>query len=233
MYRDLGVTRLVRTQLPDWVVPVADGVTLLGDLLLIVGGLVAYVLLDATRSRGGPGDELVSDPTAFVVGVALGGLALTLVLKAVLGAPRPPAELRALDRSGYGFPSGHTMAATLLWGALAIWGPWGTQRRRLLGAALIVGLVAVSRLVLGVHYLPDVVASIAIGVGFLWFAGVAFDDDPRRALGSAAVLGVVALLVTGPTVDGLLAFGGCLGAATGWWISRSGSVRAAARAVSV
>lgn len=227
MIRDIGVTRFLRDHLPEWLVPAADAVTLLGDLALIVGGLALFVLVEARRSRRGSSERLVPDRTAFLVGVVLGGLALTLILKSILGAPRPPADVQALDRSGYGFPSGHTMAATLLWGALAIWGPWGTQRRRLFGAALIVGLVAVSRLVLGVHYLPDVVASIAIAVGFLWLAGIVFDGDPRRALGSAAVLGLLALVVTGGNVDGAVAFGGCFGAAAGWWLSRTGSSRPA------
>lgn len=230
MIRDLGVTRLVRDRLPEWLVPVADAVTLLGDLLLIVGGLAVFAVADARRSGRRP-DERVPDRTAFIVGVVLGGLAFALILKTILGAPRPPADLQAIDRTGYGFPSGHTMAATLLWGALAIWGRWGTLRRRLLGAALLVGLVAVSRLVLGVHYLPDVVASIALAVGFLWLAGIAFDGDPRRALGSAAVLGLAALLVTGADGDGLLAFVGCLGAAAGWWLSGAESARTHIRPV--
>lgn len=218
MIRDLGVTRFVRDHLPEWVVPVADAVTLLGDLLLIVGGLALMILLDVRRSRRRSGRPLVTDRTAFIVGVVLGGLALTLILKTVVGAARPPAELQAFGRSGYGFPSGHTMAATVLWGALAIWGLWGTRRVRLLGASAIVGLVAFSRLALGVHYLVDVFVSIALGVVFLVFAGTVFEGDPRLALATAAVLGIVALVATGANTDGLLAFAGCVGGATVWWL---------------
>ncbi|ELZ08522.1 PA-phosphatase-like phosphoesterase [Halovivax asiaticus JCM 14624] len=223
--RDVGVTRLLRESAPEWLVPLADAVTLLGDLAVIVGGLAVAVLVDIRRGRRDSRERLVSDRTAFLVGVVLGGLAFTLILKTVVAADRPPTELQAIGRHGHGFPSGHTMAAALLWGALAIWGRTGSRRMRLLVASTIVGLVAVSRLVLGVHYLADVVASVAIAVGFLVVAGVTLAGEPRRALGTAAVLGVAALIVTGGNVDGVVAFGGCLGAAAGWWLSRIGTDR--------
>ena len=214
--RDVGVTRLLRESAPEWLVPLADAVTLLGDLAIIVGGLAVAVLVDIRRGRRDSRERLVSDRTAFLVGVVLGGLAFTLIVKTVVAADRPPTELQAIGRHGHGFPSGHTMAAALLWGALAIWGRTGSRRVRLLVASTIVGLVAVSRLVLGVHYLADVVVSVALAVGFLVVAGLTLDGDPRRALGTAAIFGVIALLVTGASTDGLAAFLGCVGGATGW-----------------
>ena len=217
MDRDLGVTEAIRDFLPEWTVPVFEATALLGDLAVIVGVLGVVAALEVVRSVRRGSSEPLSERTAFVLGVVLGGLALTLVLKTAFGFARPPEELQAVAREGDGFPSGHTMAATILWGALAMWSRWGRRRWRVVGAAGIVGLVALSRLALGVHYLVDVLASIAFGVGFLALAATVLARDPRRAFAVAAALGALALAVTGASSDGLLAFAGCAGGAIGWW----------------
>lgn len=61
---------------------------------------------------------------------------------------------------GYGLPSGHAQMAVTLWGAVAI-----ELKRRWLTLAVVVYvfLVSLSRLVLGVHYLQDVIAGLLIG----------------------------------------------------------------------
>lgn len=180
-----------------------------------------------SRSRAGSTPEresLVARRTAFVVGVVIGGLALTLILKTVLGLPRPPADLQAIGREGYGFPSGHTMAATILWGALAWWFDRPGPRTSATLAAVLVGAVAFSRLALGVHYLVDVVAAVAAGIGYLWIVRLTLDGEPSRAMALAAALGTIALAVSGATTDGQLAFVGSLGAATGWWLTTRPSI---------
>jgi undecaprenyl-diphosphatase len=70
------------------------------------------------------------------------------------------------------FPSGHTFAAIVLWGALAVvatrsaWRPW--FRRLFVG--LMVGmplLIGISRLYRGMHHLTDVLASLVLGTVWL------------------------------------------------------------------
>ncbi|ELY90778.1 phosphatase PAP2 family protein [Natrialba taiwanensis] len=225
MNRNVGFTELIRDGLPEWAVPAFECIALLGDKLVVVGVLALVTGSDAYGRATRDYDRLVSDRAAFVLAVVLGGLALTLLLKTVFGLPRPPSSLQAVPRSGEGFPSGHAMAATVLWGALAVWSAYSTRRRRLAGAALVIGLVAFSRLALGVHYLVDVLASIGFGVGYLLVAAWATDGEPERAFAGTAVLGGLTVIATGGTDEGWIAFGSCVGGATGWWMSTRPRVR--------
>ncbi|WP_440771384.1 phosphatase PAP2 family protein [Natronorubrum sp. DTA28] len=229
--RSVGVTEYIRDVLPEWSVPLFELAALFGDELVVVGVLLVFVTADLYRSVRRGSDRLVSDRVAFVSAVVLGGLALTLVVKTTLGFPRPPESVQAVPREGDGFPSGHTMAATVLWGALALWGARFTRRQRFGLAAILVGLVGFSRLALGVHYLVDVLASVGLGIGYLVLVAVVTGREPRLAFAGAAVLGGVAVLSTGGDADGWLAFVGCVGGAVGWWLTTLPSVRAAWQSV--
>ncbi len=102
------------------------------------------------------------------------GMILSGVLKTAFHRARSGPETWSSSFHGYGFPSGHTMAATLLYGALAAcaFPMLATRRVRagaVFGAIALVGLVAFSRLALGAHYLSDVVAAAAAGLAWLAF----------------------------------------------------------------
>ncbi len=102
----------------------------------------------------------------------LAGVYLMELLKLLFDAPRPfqldPSVLRssaaADTAAGASFPSGHALSAMLLWGLAASYvkRSWFS-----LIAALIVGLVAVSRIYLGVHFPIDVVVGLALGFVFV------------------------------------------------------------------
>jgi undecaprenyl-diphosphatase len=86
---------------------------------------------------------------------------------------------------GYSFPSGHVMAATLLYGLLAVLAglAFPTWRRRMwavLGAALMVLLVGFSRVYLGAHYLSDVLGAVAAGLAWQALCLTAVDTWRRR-----------------------------------------------------
>ncbi len=107
---------------------------------------------------------------AFLPVVLGGAQLLNLILKLSFHRSRPEVAFVQLDT--YSFPSGHAMASTATYGALAYlaWGRLSSRRSRvLLGAAVtsLVALIGFSRLYLGVHYLSDVLAGIAGGAFWL------------------------------------------------------------------
>ncbi|MEF8777507.1 MAG: phosphatase PAP2 family protein [Natronomonas sp.] len=170
---------------------------------------------------------------AFGIALAIGGLAVTTALKELFRLPRPPgaaepvgvafvpetlvpiyAEIGAAD--GFGFPSGHAIAAVVIYGGLALL--VGTRRGYVVGAALCV-LLPLSRIVLGVHYLVDVVAGVAVGAVFLAIAYrlCGRGSNPGRVLLLALFAALVGAAVDYNT-DTMLALGGALGARIGWGI---------------
>ena len=101
-----------------------------------------------------------------------GVLALNVLLKNAFHRARPVFDDPLLTLATYSFPSGHVAGSTVLYGLFVIWVFGRTPRLhwRMLavdGALLIVALVALSRMVLGVHYLSDVGAAFAEGVAWL------------------------------------------------------------------
>lgn len=106
----------------------------------------------------------------FVLAVVAGQAVVTNGLKLIIDRERPDV-MQLAGWAGSSFPSGHTAAAAALWAAVALVAGLGvgrTGRAWLAGAAaLIAGAVAATRALLGVHWLTDVVAGLA--VGWAWF----------------------------------------------------------------
>jgi len=147
----------------------------------------------------------------------------------------PPVYGSVGAATGYAFPSGHTQNGTALFGSL------GAQiKNKIIKIILftIVALIAFSRLYLGVHYLADVLVSLAIGIAAIWLALKFITEEPisiKREMaiaGSIAfialiVIGVVAFLYYGGFVlaiqmrDSVIAAGAALGFAVGMFVERN------------
>lgn len=113
------------------------------------------------------------------------------ILKDALHRPRPPATDWLMQASGFAYPSGHTTQATAAWGIICVLACAGrsTRTRTLLAssAAVIVMLVAFSRVYLGVHWFTDVLGGICLGVAILALWGMARITvlfTPPRPLGA-------------------------------------------------
>jgi membrane-associated phospholipid phosphatase len=211
--------------------PVFAVLTQLGDVWLLFATVTClYWLGDRTPVVG---DRIDRHRGALLLALALGALAVTTGLKELLAIPRPPgagtavaaevvpAALRpvyewAATGDGFGFPSGHAVGTTVVWGGLA-WLADGDRKRHLALAAVVVALVGLSRLVLGVHHAADVLAGVVVGVVYL--AGVLrYAGTPSRAFAVAAVVAVVSTLANGFTPDGTRLLGATLGAAGTWYV---------------
>jgi undecaprenyl-diphosphatase len=109
--------------------------------------------------------------TALLLATVLGGATLNHFLKHGFQRARPGMD-GVLAGTDFSFPSGHVANSTLLYGAVAVWlvGRLPTHRARVGlvgGAAAIVCLVAASRMLLGAHYLSDVLGGALVGLAWL------------------------------------------------------------------
>jgi len=131
---------------------------------LIAGLILAFLLVYAVRRQWGP--------LLLLLAAVPGGMLLNLGVKLLVHRPRP-LLLADVGSHGYAFPSGHALAITLL-GAYLVFETFRRTPKRLwrlaasITAAAVVGVVALSRVYLGVHQPSDVAAAILLGG--LWMA---------------------------------------------------------------
>ncbi len=129
--------------------------TMLGEQTIFIL-IITYLLWNSSKKKG----FLMFSTLAFSL-VAMG------FLKAVIKAPRPFQIIKSIEgkrlqtATGYSFPSGHTTGAASFYSSLAM-----TYKKRALSivCALIIALVALSRMYLGVHWPLDVFGGLALGI---------------------------------------------------------------------
>ena len=97
---------------------------------------------------------------------------LIVTLKNIYQRPRPEI-LHLVEEKGFSFPSGHSLAVTIMVGTLIVIFSqrikdqlWKRIVQILLGLYLV--SVLISRVYLGVHYPSDVLASLCVGLGVLF-----------------------------------------------------------------
>jgi membrane-associated phospholipid phosphatase len=107
----------------------------------------------------------------WIVVTVFGGAALGFALKEIVGRARPVLPDPVSAAPGLSFPSGHALGASIGCCLLLLISLRFMSRRgrvaAVIGAALIVGAVALARVVLGVHFVSDVLAGIALGIGWV------------------------------------------------------------------
>lgn len=102
---------------------------------------------------------------AAVIGTAVTVWLVNPALKRVFTRDRPDVRGFVEPTSRWGFPSGHAVGSAAVATLLVLLAWRGRARWPVtVGAVAYVGLVGISRLVLGVHYPSDLVAGWALGV---------------------------------------------------------------------
>jgi membrane-associated phospholipid phosphatase len=107
----------------------------------------------------------------WLVVTVFGGAALGFAMKEIVGRARPVLPDPVSTAPGMSFPSGHALGASIgccLFLLIALrFLPRGGRVAAVILAALIVGSVALARVVLGVHFVSDVLAGSTLGVGWV------------------------------------------------------------------
>jgi undecaprenyl-diphosphatase len=145
---------------------------------------------------------LMQQRRAAIYWLAAAGFALITgpLLKLLLQIPRPLIVPAAGD--SFAFPSGHTLWASVAFGFLAVliargldlrwrWMPYSL-------AGMLISAVALSRLYLGMHWLSDVLGSVALGIAWVAVLGIAYSRHvgPSPHPRPLALLTVGAFLAT-------------------------------------
>ena len=170
-------------------VAVVKAVTWLGSggVLWTVIGVAAVVLAIRRRWR----------LAIYLLVAGAGALVLDPVLKSLVGRLRPVVAHPVAYGIGNSFPSGHSLGSIVCYGAMllvflpATHGRW--RRAFIAGIVTLVALIGISRILLGVHYISDVLGGWALGITWLGLTAFAFELT-RRATGQP---------VTDPVTEGL------------------------------
>jgi len=107
----------------------------------------------------------------FIILNLVNNVVLNNLLKVIFKRERP-IDLMLVEESGYSFPSGHTMIATIFYGFIIYLINKSNYKKRtkiILNTFLtiLIILIGISRIYLGVHYATDVIASYLIGISYL------------------------------------------------------------------
>jgi undecaprenyl-diphosphatase len=147
-----------------------DFVTSFGSTGVIVGFTIGVFVVEMIRrpSRWLP---------VFLLAVTVGQALMSTFVKELVDRVRPTANPIA-HTLGPSFPSGHTTGAAACFAAFALVMGRGRSRNvqsLLAGAAVFIAFaVAASRVLLGVHWLTDVIGGLALGWGWLALCSIAF-----------------------------------------------------------
>lgn len=161
---DLDVATWVAGSMPAWAEWLARPLTLLGGvggITAVVATMTVWLLLRRARAE-----------TLLLLAVTIGVQLLVWTGKHSYERARPHVGSAIPLPSSYSFPSGHAATGIAVFGLLGILGATivATRRDRLLaiGTGFSLGvLIGVSRVVLNVHWMTDVLAGWFLGLAWL------------------------------------------------------------------
>ncbi|MFO7952236.1 MAG: phosphatase PAP2 family protein [Bacillota bacterium] len=141
--------------------------------------------------------------SAFVL---LSSATCSNLIKDITLLERPPVKGVEHPPGSYAFPSGHTLTAVTVWFYLAVriksTGFW-------VWTILVITIIALSRMVLGYHYLADILGGVAFGIsfilGFLWLSILFYEKGwiERFSTSLLAVLAIVVPVILAAVLPGV------------------------------
>lgn len=146
----------------DWMTPFWKFVTFLGDAGWFWIALSVILLIPKQTRKVG---------AAALLSLGIGALITNVALKNIVARTRPYEVVEGLAllvgrQSDFSFPSGHSCASF----AAAMVYYRMLPRRYGIATLVLAGLIAFSRLYVGVHYPSDVIAGILVGMLAAWLS---------------------------------------------------------------
>lgn len=161
---DQPIQTAIRGDLPDFLTILFRTITRLIDILVIITWVLIVAFIFYCK-------QWKLESYLMLGNLTIAGL-LIVTFKNIYQRPRPEI-LHLVEEKGFSFPSGHSLAVTIMVGTLIVIFSqriknqlWKRIVQILLGFYLL--SVLVSRVYLGVHYPSDVLASLCVGLGVLF-----------------------------------------------------------------
>jgi membrane-associated phospholipid phosphatase len=156
------------------------------NVFRILLGLIALIYLIRGERRH----------AVWLLVTVFGGAALGVALKTLVGRARPALSDPVSTAPGMSFPSGHALGASIGCCLLLLLTLRLLPRRgriaAVFAAVLVVGAVALARVVLGVHFVSDVLAGVTLGIAWVavtTWAYVAWRRETGQPVARAAEIG--------------------------------------------
>jgi membrane-associated phospholipid phosphatase len=147
------------------------------QVVTFFGSTVWLTLMVALTAAGWVRQRRTAAAALLLVS-AIGSALVCRTIKLVIGRDRPSLVPELADPYGSSFPSGHAMQSVAIYGVLLlIVAPRLAPRARcavVASVAAFVAAIAISRVMLGVHYASDITVGVVLGV--VWLAAVALLD---------------------------------------------------------
>ena len=147
---------LIAFDINDLLINIYKLITFLGSTLFIISMCVFFLILFIILKKKNHG--------LIVTSVVIISTLINNLIKIIIARERPNVISFVTEHS-YSFPSGHTMAATTLYGILIYFVLKSNMNKKLkIALSVVLGLlpvlVAFSRVYLGAHFMSDVIGAI-------------------------------------------------------------------------
>ncbi len=204
----------IQELLPEYLIYFFMVITRLGDGAVLFAIAILLYWYGAERSR---------EKRAMVLALSVTTLALVSGMKGIFQVPRPylvaePALAFAPEAyPGWSTPSAHAMGAAAVFGALAVIMKSGTKKQRYAIFGSLIGLIAFSRVVLGLHYVGDVIIGVILGLALV---AIAFNISSRPVVsmfGLAFFIAIFAFFM-GSEEFTTMSIGASLGGMIVWYL---------------
>ena len=161
---DQPIQTAIRGDLPETLTLLFRAITHLIDIPVIISWVLIVAFIFYRK-------QWKMESYLMLGNLTLAGI-LIVTFKNIYQRPRPEI-LHLVEEKGFSFPSGHSLAVTIMVGTLIVIlsqriknSTWRKVVQILLSLYLV--SVLVSRVYLGVHYPSDVIASLCVGLGVLF-----------------------------------------------------------------